>query len=156
MDGTSTTASVARKGTGPLIFIGFRACVVCGLSVNALRIFATPVRVRCRLFQLSATRCWPSLSALHLGGEMFQSGMAGTWLNVMAIVVGGVFGLFIRRAFSATNQSFIKLVLGACAIWFGLRLTWISVHGSLLQILKQIGIVVAALALGRLSGRLLH
>ena len=82
--------------------------------------------------------------------------MAGTWLNVIAIIVGGVLGLFIRKPFSATNPSFLKLVLGACAIWFGLRFTWISVHGSLLQILKQIGIVVAALALGRLSGQLLH
>jgi len=87
---------------------------------------------------------------------MVQSGMAGTWLNVMAIVVGGVFGLLIRRPFSAANQSIIKLVLGACAIWFGLRLTWISIHGPLLQILKQIGIMVAALALGKLSGQLLH
>ena len=82
--------------------------------------------------------------------------MVGTWLNVAGIVAGGLFGLAVRKPLSATNQGLIKILLGAFTVWFGVRLTWLSLHGSLLQILKQLGIVVVSLMIGRLAGQLLH
>ena len=50
----------------------------------------------------------------------------------------------------------MKVVLGATTVFVGLRLTWISVSGSLLQILWQLGIIVVAMMLGRLTGKLLR
>jgi len=41
-------------------------------------------------------------------------------------------------------------------VFFGLRLTWLSVNGPFLQILKQLAIAMLAVMLGKLAGRLLH
>jgi uncharacterized membrane protein YqgA involved in biofilm formation len=48
------------------------------------------------------------------------------------------------------------VLLGAFTVFYGLRLSWISLHGSFAQVLKQIGIAVLALILGRLTGHLTH
>lgn len=72
------------------------------------------------------------------------------------IVFGGVAGLLWKKSFSAANQHFIKVVLGALAILCGLRLTWVSVNGTFLQVLKQLLILMVALALGKFIGRALH
>lgn len=54
------------------------------------------------------------------------------------------------------NQLFFKVGLGLATIVFGLRLTVVSLHGSAKQILVQIGIVLLAMTLGKLTGKLLH
>lgn len=82
--------------------------------------------------------------------------MFGTWINVAGIVAGGIFGLLWKKSLSATNQQFIKVVLGALTILCGLRLTWVSMNGTFLQVLKQWLIVLVALAFGKLLGRVLH
>ncbi len=82
--------------------------------------------------------------------------MFGTWLNVAGIVLGGLFGLLWKQPISTANQLFIKIVLGAFTVLCGLRLTWTGIDGTLLQILKQVLIVMVALGLGRITGRLLH
>lgn len=82
--------------------------------------------------------------------------MVGTWLNVIGIVLGGIFGLLWKKPISAANQFFFKAVLGALTVLCGLRLTWTSLNGTVLQVFKQLLIVVVALALGRITGRLLH
>lgn len=74
----------------------------------------------------------------------------------MAIILGTVFGLLRKTPPSAENQLFMKVVLGAATIFVGLRLTWISVGGGLLPILWQLGIVIVAMMLGRLTGKLLR
>lgn len=82
--------------------------------------------------------------------------MIGTALNVAGILIGGVVGLVRRKPFSPARESFLKVALGVFTVFYGLRLTWVSLNGSLWQILKQLLIAVLALMLGRLTGRLLH
>lgn len=82
--------------------------------------------------------------------------MIGTYLNVAGIVAGGLIGLAQRKPLSAGRQFFCKTVLGALTVFFGLRLVWVSLNGSALQILKQFGVVLLSLTLGKLLGQLLH
>src|SRR5262245_37051147 len=81
--------------------------------------------------------------------------MIGTILNVAGILIGGIVGLTRRKPLSPATESFFKVVLGAFTVFYGLRLTWISLNGSFLQILKQLLIAVLAMILGKLTGRLL-
>jgi uncharacterized protein len=91
---------------------------------------------------------------------MFQSGVLGTILgtilNVAAIGLGGLAGLMIRKQPSAATQSFFKVALGAATVYFGLRLTWMSINGSFGHALGQLGIVILSLSLGNLIGKLLR
>jgi uncharacterized membrane protein YqgA involved in biofilm formation len=80
----------------------------------------------------------------------------GTWINVAGIIIGGILGLTRKTPLSLTNQFFFKAILGAFTVFVGLRLTWISLNGSFAQIAKQLAIVLVALTLGRLTGKLLH
>ena len=80
----------------------------------------------------------------------------GTLLNAAGILLGGVLGLTRRRALPAASEAFFKIAVGAFLVFYGLRLTWLSLHGSFSQILKQILIVVMALMVGKLAGRLLR
>jgi hypothetical protein len=81
--------------------------------------------------------------------------MIGTALNVAGILIGGFAGLARRKPLSPANESFFKVALGAFTVFYGLRLTWISLNGSFVQILKQLLIAVLALMLGKATGRLL-
>ena len=80
--------------------------------------------------------------------------MIGTALNAVGIVLGGIVGLMRRRPLPAASEAFFKVALGAFTVFYGLRLTWISVSGSSFQILKQLLIAVLAMMIGRLAGRL--
>ena len=82
--------------------------------------------------------------------------MIGTALNVAGILIGGVAGLARRKPLSPAHESFFKVALGAFTVFYGLRLTWMSLNGSFLQILKQLLIAVLALMLGKMAGRLLR
>jgi len=82
--------------------------------------------------------------------------MIGTALNVAGILIGGVAGLARRKPLSPARESFVKVSLGAFTVFYGLRLTWISLNGSFPQILKQLLIAVLALMLGKVTGRLLR
>lgn len=86
-----------------------------------------------------------------------MTGMTGTILNASAILIGGVLGLVLKRQLTVPAQTAIKGLLGVLVIFIGLKTTWENLGGgSLLLVLKQITIVVLALTLGRLTGRLLH
>lgn len=82
--------------------------------------------------------------------------MFGTTLNVAAVIAGSLAGLLVKRQLSAGAQNYIKVVLGAFTVYFGLRLTWISLNGSIGHILKQLGIVLLSLVLGNMVGKLLR
>src|ERR1017187_10366735 len=82
--------------------------------------------------------------------------MIGTALNVAGILIGGLGGLVRRKPLSLVNESFFKVALGVFTVFYGLRLTWISVNGTFLQISKQLLIAVLALVLGKMAGQLLH
>ena len=80
--------------------------------------------------------------------------MIGTLVNASAIVVGGLVGLSTRKPLSKANESLFKVLLGVFTVYYGLRLTWLSLHGTFAQIMKQVSITVVALILGRLVGNL--
>jgi len=82
--------------------------------------------------------------------------MIGTILNVGGILIGGAVGLARGKSLSPANESFFRVALSAFTVFYGLRLTWLSLNGSVWQVLKQLLIVVLALMLGKLTGRLLH
>jgi hypothetical protein len=81
--------------------------------------------------------------------------MIGTILNSAAIMIGGTLGLTTFKALSPSSESQLRIVLAAFTVFFGLRLTWLSLNGSVLQILKQSAILLFALMLGKLVGRIL-
>jgi uncharacterized membrane protein YqgA involved in biofilm formation len=82
--------------------------------------------------------------------------MIGTTLNVAGILIGGFVGLARRKPLSPANESFFKVGLGVFTVFYGLRLTWMSMNGSFWQIIKQLLIVVLALMVGKMTGRLLR
>ena len=82
--------------------------------------------------------------------------MIGTYLNVAGIVAGTLAGLASRKPLSNASQFFSKTVLGVLTVFFGLRLVWMSMNGDWLQILKQFGVVLLSLSLGKLAGKLLQ
>jgi uncharacterized membrane protein YqgA involved in biofilm formation len=82
--------------------------------------------------------------------------MTGNILNAAAIVLGGIAGVTVRKPIPAGSQNFFKLALGAVTVFVGLRLTWQSVNGSAAQVGKQVLILMLALILGRLVGRILQ
>ena len=82
--------------------------------------------------------------------------MTGTILNTAAILIGGILGLIRPQTLSAATQAFFKVTLGVATMFFGLRLTWLSIGGSFGTTSKQIVIAIVALLLGSLLGKLLH
>lgn len=52
-------------------------------------------------------------------------------------------------------QILLRSVLGACTVFSGLCLIWISINGTFLEVLKQICIAVLAVAVGPLLGKLI-
>ena len=82
--------------------------------------------------------------------------MIGTALNVSGILIGGLVGLARRKPLSPANESFFKVGLGVFTVFYGLRLTWLSLNGTFLQILKQLLIAVLSLMLGKTVGQLLR
>lgn len=82
--------------------------------------------------------------------------MFGTVLNVLGILIGSAVGLGRRRPLEPASDSFFKVMLGAFTVYYGLRLTWLSVaESALLPSLKNLLITVVALMLGKMTGRLL-
>jgi uncharacterized membrane protein YqgA involved in biofilm formation len=80
----------------------------------------------------------------------------GTILNVAGILSGGIIGLVRRKPLAPAREAYFKVGLAAFTTFYGLRLSWLSLSGSFLQILRQLLIVLLAMALGKLAGRLLH
>ena len=82
--------------------------------------------------------------------------MIGPLLNAGGIIVGGIIGLTKKNVLSPAIEAFSKAGLGAFTVFYGLRLTWISLGGSFGHILKQLLIVILALMLGQVCGKLLR
>lgn len=82
--------------------------------------------------------------------------VTGAILNAAGIVVGGVVGLMRTTPLSAQSQAFFKTALGVFTIFYGLRLTWLSINGPFATVVKQITIALIAVVVGRLLGRLLR
>jgi uncharacterized membrane protein YqgA involved in biofilm formation len=82
--------------------------------------------------------------------------MIGTILNAAGILIGGILGLVLRRQLTNSTQVALKTALGVLVIFVGLKTTWTSLGGGFWLVLKQLAIVILALMLGRLTGRLLR
>jgi len=74
----------------------------------------------------------------------------------MGILMGGLFGLALRKPLSLRTQVFFRSALGAFTVFSGLRLVWLSVNGIFLSGLKQIFIAALAVTVGFWIGKLLH
>ena len=83
--------------------------------------------------------------------------MIGALCNAAGILIGGIVGL-AKPGFSlsAANEGLAKIALAALTVFYGLKLTLVSLNGSLWQVLKQLLIAVLAMVLGRVVGRLLR
>jgi uncharacterized protein len=82
--------------------------------------------------------------------------MTGAFLNAIGILIGALFGLAQRAPLSARAQDFFRRALGAATIFFGLRLVWLHINGTLLSCVKQIFLALLAVVLGNLIGKILH
>lgn len=80
----------------------------------------------------------------------------GAIANAAGIVIGGIAGLTMRKQASATTQAFFKVSLGAFTVYYGLRLAWLSLSGLSLQTVREILVVLVALMVGKVTGRLLR
>lgn len=97
-----------------------------------------------------------NFALLSRAAAWFSLRVTGAILNALAIIVGGFFGLFRPAPLSGGSQAFFKMSLGALSMFFGLRLTWLSLSGSFGLVLKQLVIAFAAIILGNLLGKLLR
>jgi uncharacterized membrane protein YqgA involved in biofilm formation len=80
----------------------------------------------------------------------------GSCINAGGIVLGGALSVFVKKPLSARVQSMMKVGLGAGAVFIGLRLTWMSMNGTLGQRAKLFGIILLAMVVGKLTGKLLR
>jgi hypothetical protein len=77
-------------------------------------------------------------------------------LNAAGILVGGIVGLTASKQLSPVAQFAIKGLMGIATVFVGLRMTLMSLGPDFWNAGRQLIIVVLALILGRISGRLLH
>ena len=82
--------------------------------------------------------------------------MIGTILNAAGILIGGIVGLTVTKQMTPATQSAMKGLLGVLTVYVGLKLTWTGLGGGFWLVMKQLTIVVLALTLGRITGRLLR
>lgn len=80
----------------------------------------------------------------------------GTALNAAAILLGGALGLAKIRSIPASTQQWLKIVLAAMTVWVGVSLMWRHLHGPFLHFLKEFGILMLSLMLGRVLGQWLR
>src|SRR5438094_5972929 len=85
-----------------------------------------------------------------------SSRMLGTILNVSGILIGGIIGLLRKKPLPPRTESFFKVALGAFTVFYGLRLTWLSLNGAFPHVLKQLLVAILAMMLGRILGHLLR
>src|SRR6266704_2672439 len=82
--------------------------------------------------------------------------MTGTILNAAGILAGGIAGLTVTRQLSPAAQIALKGLLGVFTVYVGLKMTLSSLGGGFWLVVEQMIILVLALTLGRLTGRLLR
>jgi uncharacterized membrane protein YqgA involved in biofilm formation len=85
-----------------------------------------------------------------------QNYLIGPVLNGAAIIVAVAVALLTRVTISARHQGNLRVLLGACIVWYGLKLTWTSLSGSFGMLIKQFATVLLAMVVGKIIGRLFH
>jgi len=82
--------------------------------------------------------------------------MIGTIINVCAIATGGIVGLAAAKGISPKVEYRLKLILGIVTIYVGMKTTWSAINGPFGSVVKQIVIVMAALVIGNVIGKVLR
>lgn len=82
--------------------------------------------------------------------------LIGTILNAIGILIGGLIGLNRSRQLEPSTQWALRGMMGLVTVYVGLRLTVISLHGSPMQVLKQVAILILSMMVGKLIGQLLR
>jgi uncharacterized membrane protein YqgA involved in biofilm formation len=82
--------------------------------------------------------------------------VTGAFLNAIGILLGGLWGLALRKPLSLRTQVFFRSALGLSVIFFGWRLVWLSQGGPFLSALAQFLTALLAVTLGFWTGKLLH
>jgi uncharacterized protein len=82
--------------------------------------------------------------------------MLGTIINVCAIALGGTIGLVAAKGISPKVEHRLKMILGVLTIYVGMKTTWSAINGPFGSVVKQIIIVLAALVIGNIIGKLLR
>ena len=85
-----------------------------------------------------------------------QNYLIGPLLNGAAIIIAVVIASATKKNIPAQQQGNLRVILGACIVWFGLKLTWSSLSGSFGFWLKQFATVMLAMVLGKIIGRILR
>ena len=86
----------------------------------------------------------------------YLAAVFGTYLNVVGIILGAVIGLTTRRQLSATTQTLCKTLLGGFTVLLGMKIVWDNINGKFLSCGRQFLIVLLALIIGRMVGRMLR
>jgi uncharacterized membrane protein YqgA involved in biofilm formation len=81
--------------------------------------------------------------------------MIGTLINAVGILAGGIAGANPRWQPAATRQQFLKVGLGVFTVYAGLKLVYGGMNGTFGHVFKQFLIVLLAMSLGKLLGRML-
>jgi uncharacterized protein len=97
-----------------------------------------------------------NFALLSSRAKWFSLRVTGAILNAAGILIGGIYGLMRTTPLSAPTQGFFKMSLGVLTMFFGLRLTWLSVNGPFGLVVKQLVIAFGAVILGSLLGKLLR
>jgi uncharacterized membrane protein YqgA involved in biofilm formation len=88
--------------------------------------------------------------------SLHHARVSGALINSAGIVLGGVLALVLKKPVSDAAQNRLKILLGAATVYLGLRLTLLSLNGSVRQVFKQLGLMLLAMTLGKLAGKLLR
>lgn len=81
--------------------------------------------------------------------------MTGTWINALAILLGTSIAIVSKKDLSLIAQQRIKMLVAVFAMYVGISLLWESMHGGLIQHLKQMFLLFTALVVGNMAGMLL-
>jgi uncharacterized membrane protein YqgA involved in biofilm formation len=79
-----------------------------------------------------------------------------TLINAAGVVIGALLGLGLRQNIPPGRQLQLKILIGAFMVIIGLRLVWVSLNGEPIEWAKQLLIMLLAMMLGKLMGRLLR
>jgi len=82
--------------------------------------------------------------------------MNGALINALGIVLGGAWGLAARKPIPSSSALALKIFLGVLTVWYGLKLAWISFDGTLRQLFGELAIVMVAMGVGKMIGKLLR
>ena len=89
-------------------------------------------------------------------GEPHIREMVGALINSGGIVLGGILGLVVKKPVSEANQGRARILVGVFTVWFGLTMTLSNLSGSVGHFLKLLVLVLLAMVLGKMVGRLLR